>query len=81
MKIDKKKFESNLMEEQIYQELRDCPMKNSTYIAKKYQGTGIDVYRLYRRIVNYQIRTYGEQLCSSDVVRRLDKEGLRRDKK
>lgn len=77
----KEEFKKNLMEQQLFNELKDIPFRNSQYINRKYQGLDIDHSRLYRRIVNYQIKTYGEQLCGSQIVRRLDKDGWKRDRK
>ncbi|MBQ6631550.1 MAG: hypothetical protein IJH55_05365, partial [Romboutsia sp.] len=69
----KEEFKKNLMEQQLFNELKDIPFRNSEYIFKKYQGLDINHSRLYRRIVNYQIKTYGEQLCNARYVKRLDK--------
>jgi len=60
--MSKEDFRKNIMEEQIFHELKDCEMKNSNYLRRKYQGLDIDYSRLYRRIVNYQIKTYGRSL-------------------
>ena len=79
--MKKEKFKNNIMECQLFEELKDVPFINSEYIRKKYQGLDINFSRLWRRIVNYQIKTYGEQLCCSDIVRRLDKNGMKRDRK
>ena len=79
--MKKEEFKNNIMECQLFDELKDLPFRNSEYIRKKYQGLDINFSRLWRRIVNYQIKTYGEQLCCSNIIRRLDKTGMKRDRK
>ena len=79
--MKKEEFKNNIMECHLFEELKDVPFRNSEYIRKKYQGLDINFSRLWRRIVNYQIKTYGEQLCCSNIVRRLDKTGMKRDRK
>ena len=60
----KEDFKQRVLEQQIFDELKDSPLKNSEVFRKKYQGADIDHTRLYRRIVNYQIKTYG---CTLDA--------------
>lgn len=67
--MSKEDFKKNLMEEQLFQELKDVPFRNSMYIRKKYQGLDINHDRLYRRIINYQVKTYGASLNNCFYVK------------
>ena len=57
--MTKEEFKTRLLEQQIFDELKDGYFGGINYIRVKYEGTGIDFSRLYRRIVNYRIATYG----------------------
>jgi hypothetical protein len=59
-----KDFKQRVLEQQIFDDIKDCSLKNGEYFRKKYKGVDIDFSRLYRRIVNYQIKEYG---CTLDV--------------
>ena len=61
--MKKEDFKQRVLEQQIFDEIKDCYIKNGEYFRKKYKGTNIDYSRLYRRIVNYQIKEYG---CTLD---------------
>lgn len=58
----KEEFEQRVLEQQIFNDLKDASIWSSEYVRKKYQGLNIDYSRLYRRIINYQIKTYGTSL-------------------
>ena len=73
----KEDFKQKYLEQQIFDELKDSPLKNSEVFRKKYQGADIDHTRLYRRIVNYQIKTYGSTLDAHIPKRKYqDKERI-----
>lgn len=55
-------FNQRVLEQQIFDELKDTSIKSSEYFRRKYNGADIDYTRLYRRIVNYQIQEYGNTL-------------------
>lgn len=55
-------FKQRVLEQQIFDELKDTPIGSSKYFKAKYEGSDIDFTRLYRRIVNYQIKEYGTTL-------------------
>ena len=57
--MDKEQFKILLIEEQIFEELKDGYFGGVNYIRNKYEGSGIDVSRVYRRIANYRIERYG----------------------
>lgn len=57
-------FKQRVLEQQIFDELKDTSIKSSEYFRRKYNGADIDYTRLYRRIVNYQIQEYGNTLNS-----------------
>lgn len=60
--MNMKDFRQRVLEQQIFDELKDTSIKSSEYFRKKYNGADIDCTRLYRRIVNYQIKEYGTTL-------------------
>lgn len=57
--MSREDFSKRVLEQQIFDELKDTSIKSSEYFRRKYQGADIDYTRLYRRIVNYQIKEYG----------------------
>ena len=57
--MNKEEFEQRVLEQQIFNEVKDGSICNIDYIKRKYQGLNINYSRLYRRIINYQIETYG----------------------
>ena len=60
--MKKEEFEQRVLEEQIFNDLKNTSIISSEYVRKKYQGLNIDYSRLYRRIINYQIKIYGRSL-------------------
>jgi hypothetical protein len=78
MTLTKEEFKNKLeetmikkIENQIFEELKNSPVKGTFYIEKKYQGTGINAGKINRRIINYQVKTFGETIAprSSDEFR------------
>ena len=63
-------FSRRVLEQQIFDELKDTSLRSAEYFKAKYQGTDIDYSRLYRRIVNYQISTYGCSLNGDTYIRK-----------
>lgn len=57
--MTKEEFKTLLIEQQVFDELKDGYFGGISYIRLKYEGSGIDFNRVYRRIVNYRIATYG----------------------
>ena len=62
--MSREDFSKRVLEQQIFDELKDTSIKSSEYFRRKYNGADIDYTRLYRRIVNYQIQEYGNTLNS-----------------
>jgi hypothetical protein len=58
-KMEREEFKKQLLEQQIFDELKDGYFGGINYIRCKWEGTGIDHSRVYRRIVNYRIKVYG----------------------
>ena len=48
----------------IYEELKDAPFPGINYLKKKYEGLDLDLSKIYRKIVNYQVKKYGESFTS-----------------
>ena len=69
-------FKQRVLEQQIFDELKDTPIKSSEYFRRKYNGSDINYSRLYRRIVNYQIQEHGNTL-NSYIVRKSREDLLR----
>ena len=59
-------FKKKVMEEKIFNELKDSYIKNIEAIRRIYKGYDIDFTDVYRRIVNYQVKKYGQSLHSSN---------------
>lgn len=66
--MDKEQFKIFLLEQQIFDELKDGYFGGVGYIRNKYDGTGIDAARVYRRIVNYRISTYGSSSLDNPYI-------------
>lgn len=78
-------FKQRVLEQQIFDELKDTPIRSSKYFKAKYEGSDIDFTRLYRRIVNYQIKEYGTTLnfhvpkkTKEDLIKEYQKARQRR---
>ena len=75
--MSKKDFRQRVLEQQIFDELKDTSIKGARYYRAKYEGSDIDISRLYRRIVNYQIQEYGHTLSSYFVPKKTREDCLR----
>ena len=62
--MENRDFKQRVLEEQIFDELKDTSIKSSEYFRRKYEGADINYSRIYRRIVNYQVKEYGNTLNS-----------------
>ena len=67
-KIEKNKGENGkkiqeFKEELLFNKYKDTKICNSDYLRCRYNDPDIDLTRLYRRIVNYQIDKYGSNLA------------------
>lgn len=62
--MEKKEFNQRVLEQQLFEELKDTSIKSCKYYRRKFEGSGVNISRLYRRIVNYQIKEYGSCLNS-----------------
>lgn len=58
------------LETYIFNELKDCK-DNFEYLTKKYEGAGINFERLYKRIINYQIKFYGCTLKDLEKIKKI----------
>jgi len=72
-----KDFKQRVLEEQIFNELKDTSIKGCRFYRAKYEGSGVDISRLYRRIVNYQIKEYGSTL--DNYIPRKNPEDLKKE--
>lgn len=61
-------FKELLLEEQIFNKEKDCSVVASDKFRKKYKDWRINHSRLYRRIVNYQVKKYGASLDNDAVI-------------
>lgn len=75
--MSKEYFSSRVLEEQLFNELKDISIKSPRYLRAKYEGIDIDFTRLHRRIVNYQIKQYGGAI--NNYVPRKNKYDLLKD--
>ena len=60
--MSREDIRQRVLEQQIFNEVKDGSICNINYIKWKYQGLNINYSRLYRRIINYQIKIYGRSL-------------------
>ena len=70
-------FKQRVLEQQIFDELKDTSIRSSKYFKTKYQGADIDFTRLYTKIVNYQIQEYGQTLSTNFVPKKTREDCLR----
>lgn len=66
--MKKEEFEQLLLEEQIFNLEKDNSVVSSDRFRKKYKGWKINHSRLYRRIVNYQVKKYGTSLDNAGHI-------------
>lgn len=57
-----------ILEEKLFLELRDNPVASAENFKKKYKELNINHSRLYRKIINYQIKKYGSSLNNSTYI-------------
>lgn len=60
--MNAEKFKIKLMEQQIFDELKDSALTGCNYLKNKYKGLDIDYSVIYRKIINYQIKKYGNSI-------------------
>ena len=75
--MSKKDFRQRVLEQQIFDELKDTSIRSGKYFKTKYQGADIDFTRLYTKIVNYQIKEYGRTLLGYFVPKKTYEDCLR----
>ena len=73
----KEEIKQLFLENQIFNEWKDCNIKNSDFLRLKYQGLEIDFSRLYRNIINYQVKTYGTSLNGQPTTYKTKDENRR----
>lgn len=59
-------FKKKILEEKIFNELKDSYIKNIDTMRRMYKDYDVDLTNVYRRIVNYQVKKYGQSLHSSN---------------
>ena len=62
--MDKKEFIRFCNETKIFNELKDKYFSGMRYLKKRYGNMDADLYRVYRKIINYRIKRYGTSLIS-----------------
>lgn len=65
---NEKEFKRKLLEEKIYNEVKDTNVISSEKFKLKYKNLDINHYELYVRIVKYQIKKYGTTLYANYVT-------------
>lgn len=75
--MNRKDFKQRVLEQQIFDELKDTSIRSSKHFKTKYQGADIDFTRLYTKILNYQIQEYGQTLSTNFVPKKTRKDCLR----
>ena len=75
--MSKKDFRQRVLEQQIFDELKDTSIRSSKHFKTKYQGADIDFTRLYTKIVNYKIKEYGQPLSTDLVPKKTYEDCLR----
>lgn len=78
--MNMKDFRQRVLEQQIFDELKDTSIRSSKHFKTKYQGADIDFTRLYTKIVNYQIQEYGQTLSANFVPKKTREDCLREAK-
>ena len=76
--MSKEDFRKRVLEQKLFEELKDKPLRNSDTIRQKVEGYDIDFTRLYTKLVNYQVTTYGEQLQSFAKVQSWEESTYKR---
>lgn len=65
--MKKEIFKELLLEQKIFEEEKDKNQYNAEKFRKKYKDYPIDHSRIYTRIINYQVKTYGMSISSNFV--------------
>lgn len=74
-KMTKDEIKTRLLEDKIFEELKDGYFGGISYIRLKYEGTDIDASKIYRRICNYRIAKYGSStMISPKYIEKKTKE-------
>lgn len=64
--MGREEFRKHLLEEKVFNELKDSYIKNIEVMRNQYKNYDIDFTNVYRRIVNYQVKKYGQSLHTSN---------------
>lgn len=59
MKENKEDFMKKVLEEKIFNELKDCYFGGKKDMISRYKDYQVDYDDIYRRIINYRIEKYG----------------------
>lgn len=78
--MSKEDFRKRVLEQKLFDELKDKLLRNADTIRGKVEGYDIDFTRLYRRLVNYQVEKYGEQIQSFAKVQSWQEETYKRER-
>lgn len=75
--MNKEEFKTKLLEEQVFQELKDKLKYNTKshlrlYLVEKGILDKVDIGRLYVRINNYRIKKYGTSVVFKEKPVKLD---------
>ena len=74
-----KEFQKNYFETVVFNELKDAYFPGISYIRNKYGDLGIDTWNVYRRIVDYRIKKYGNSYLSDPKQTYKTKEEMMKD--
>ena len=58
----------NFVEQYIFEKLKDKSFRNIGVFKNVINNVEIDISKVYRNIVNYQIKKYGSTLCRSNEI-------------
>lgn len=61
-----------ILEEKLFAEIKDTSILSAENFKKKYKELNINHSRIYRKIINYQIKKYGLSLNSSSYINQED---------
>ena len=65
---DKEEFKRQLLEELVFENEKDTALICANRIRSKYQDYDLDFTKLYAKLVNYQIKKFGNPLGNPSVV-------------
>ncbi len=63
-KKNSEEFQKQYFETVVFNELKDAYFPGISYIRNKYEDLGIDCWEVYRKIVDYRIKKYGNSYMS-----------------